>query len=234
MKSVIVKNLMIQFDSFNDSTQQMREYGYLIYMEYHKEIKQKFLDYPSYIEGLESKLYTNDTDIKSKLEKSNDIDVSSIAKGLKLEEGENQISILKLILEIYEKDYKDKEKIKYIKYINDYFDLLIDNKRSNYTKYYILGLAKNIPDKINNVCNIFKNSLDDIKNKIYAYFVVIILFFCLCYIVVPLIIFWNLDRNYFNKFIIDISYNIFSITILFTLFFTFIIYFALFYTKGIR
>ena len=28
-------------DSFNDSTQQMREYGYLIYMEYHKEIKQK-------------------------------------------------------------------------------------------------------------------------------------------------------------------------------------------------
>jgi hypothetical protein len=180
------------------------------------------------------KTYKNDADIKSKLEKSNDIDVSSIAKGLKLEEGENQISILKLILEIYEKDYKDKEKIKYIKYINDYFDLLIDNKRSNYTKYYILGLAKNIPDKINNVCNIFKNSLDDIKNKIYAYFVVIILFFCLCYIVVPLIIFWNLDRNYFNKFIIDISYNIFSITILFTLFFTFIIYFALFYTKGIR
>ena len=50
-------------DSFNDSTQQMREYGYLIYMEYHKEIKQKFLDYPSYIEGLETKLYTNDTDI---------------------------------------------------------------------------------------------------------------------------------------------------------------------------
>jgi hypothetical protein len=180
------------------------------------------------------KTYKNDADIKSKLEKSNDIDVSSIAKGLKLEEGENQISILKLILEIYKKDYKDKEKNKYIKYINDYFDLLIDNKRSNYTKYYILGLAKNIPDKINNVCNIFKNSLDDIKNKIYAYFVVIILFFCLCYIVVPLIIFWNLDRNYFNKFIIDISYNIFSITILFTLFFTFIIYFALFYTKGIR
>lgn len=178
--------------------------------------------------------YTNDADIKSKLEKNNDKDVSSIAKGLKLENEGNQISILKLILDIYEKDYKGTEKIEYIKYINDYFDLLIDNKRGNYTKYYILGLAKNIPDKINNVCNLFKNSLDDIKNKIYAYFIVIIVFFCLCFIIIPLIILWYYERLNFNKFIIDTSYNIFSITILFSLFFAFIIYFALFYTKGIQ
>jgi len=178
--------------------------------------------------------YINDADIKSKLEINNDKDVSSIAKGLKLENEGNKISILKLILDIYEKDYKGKEKIEYIKYINDYFDLLIDNKRGNYTKYYILGLAKNIPDKINNVCNLFKNSLDDIKNKIYAYFIVIIIFFCLCFITIPLIILWYYERLNFNKFLIDTSYNIFSITILFSLFFAFMIYFALFYTKGIQ
>ena len=45
--------------SFNDSTEQMKEYGYLIYMEYHKEIKKKCLDYPTYIEKLETKLNEN-------------------------------------------------------------------------------------------------------------------------------------------------------------------------------
>ena len=49
--------------SFNDSTQRMREYGFLIYMEYHKQEKLKYLDYPSYIERIETKIYTSDTDI---------------------------------------------------------------------------------------------------------------------------------------------------------------------------
>ena len=49
--------------SFNDSSQRMREYGFLIYMEYHKENNIKYLDYPSYIERLETKIYTSDTDI---------------------------------------------------------------------------------------------------------------------------------------------------------------------------
>lgn len=212
--------------------------------EYKKDIVDDILAKdPSYLKELKKIIiymlendekYTNDADIKSKLEKNNDKDVSNIAKELKLENNGNQISILKLILDIYEKDYKGREKIEYIKYINDYFDLLINNKRGNYTKYYILGLAKNIPDKINNVCNLFKNGLDDIKNKIYAYFIVIIVFFCLCFIIIPLIILWYYERLHFDKFIIDTSYNIFSITILFSLFFAFIIYFALFYTKGIQ
>jgi hypothetical protein len=50
-------------EAFNESTEQMKEYGYLIYMEYHKEIKKRFLDYPTYIEKLETKLYTNENDI---------------------------------------------------------------------------------------------------------------------------------------------------------------------------
>lgn len=49
--------------SFNDSTKRMREYGFLIYMEYHKQEKIKYLDYPSYIERLETKIYTNEEDI---------------------------------------------------------------------------------------------------------------------------------------------------------------------------
>jgi len=47
--------------SFYDSTQRMREYGFLIYMEYHKEEKKKYLDFSSYIEKLETKLYTDET-----------------------------------------------------------------------------------------------------------------------------------------------------------------------------
>ena len=49
--------------TFNDSPQRMREYGFLIYMEYHKENNMKYLDYPAYIERLETKIYTCDTDI---------------------------------------------------------------------------------------------------------------------------------------------------------------------------
>jgi hypothetical protein len=46
--------------TFYESTQQMREYSFLIYMEYHKEINEKFLDYPAYLERLETKIYTNE------------------------------------------------------------------------------------------------------------------------------------------------------------------------------
>jgi hypothetical protein len=49
--------------SFYESTQGMREYGFLIYMEYHKKEKIKYLDYPAYLDKLETKLYTNSDDI---------------------------------------------------------------------------------------------------------------------------------------------------------------------------
>lgn len=60
-----IYKLFIKFpvQSFNDSSERMREYGYLIYMEYHKENNIKYLDYPSYIERLETKFHTSDTDI---------------------------------------------------------------------------------------------------------------------------------------------------------------------------
>jgi hypothetical protein len=55
--------LKYPIQSFNDSTERMREYGYLIYIEYHKENKDKYLDYPSYLERLDTKIYTNEEDI---------------------------------------------------------------------------------------------------------------------------------------------------------------------------
>jgi len=60
-----IYTLFIKFpvQSFNDSRDRMREYGYLIYMEYHKENNIKYLDYPSYVERLETKISTSDTDI---------------------------------------------------------------------------------------------------------------------------------------------------------------------------
>ena len=47
--------------SFYDSTQKMKEYGYLIYMEYHKQENKKYVDYQTYIENIESKIYTDET-----------------------------------------------------------------------------------------------------------------------------------------------------------------------------
>ena len=53
--------------TFFDSTERMREYSFLIYMEYHKEEKMKFLDYPSYLERLKSKIYITDTTHKKRI-----------------------------------------------------------------------------------------------------------------------------------------------------------------------
>ncbi len=143
-----------------------------------------------------------------------------------------------MILDIYAKDYKNdkSDKIKYIKYINYYFDLLINNRKDNYTKYYILGLAKNAHknlDDLNELNNTFRNILFEIKSKIYVYFILIILLYCLFFFIISSIIYWYYEKKSIDKFIIDISYNIYSITILFSLFFAFILYFVLFYTKKI-
>jgi hypothetical protein len=53
--------------TFYDSTERMREYSFLIYMEYHKEEKLKFLDYPSYLERLNLKIYINDKSHKKRV-----------------------------------------------------------------------------------------------------------------------------------------------------------------------
>ena len=57
-----IYELFLKFpvQSFNDSTQRMREYGFLIYMEYHKKEKSRYLDYPAYLDKLETKIYTSD------------------------------------------------------------------------------------------------------------------------------------------------------------------------------
>jgi len=49
--------------TFFDSTQKMREYGYLIYAEYKKNEQEEYLDYPSYLERLDAKIHTDDVTI---------------------------------------------------------------------------------------------------------------------------------------------------------------------------
>jgi hypothetical protein len=49
--------------TFFDSTQKMREYGYLIYAEYRKNEQEEYLDYSSYLERLELKIHTDDITI---------------------------------------------------------------------------------------------------------------------------------------------------------------------------
>jgi hypothetical protein len=218
--------------------------------EYNKYItKEIIVEDSSYLKELKKiiifmlendKDYISDEDIRSKIElgRNIDSDVVKIAKKIKLNTGDNKKSILKLILDIYAKDYKNdkSDKIKYIKYINYYFDLLINNRKDNYTKYYILGLAKNAHknlDDLNELNNTFRNILFEIKSKIYVYFILIILLYCLFFFIISSIIYWYYEKKSIDKFIIDISYNIYSITILFSLFFAFILYFVLFYTKKI-
>lgn len=220
--------------------------------DYNKYItKDIMVEDPSYLKELNKiiifmiendKVYISDEDIRSKIVSGKNIDseVVSIANKIKFNTGDNKISILKLILDIYEKDYKsDKnDKIKYIKYINYYFDLLINKRKDNYARYYILGLAKNAhknsndPNDLNDLNNTFRDILFDIKNKIYVYFLLVIIFYCV-FVIISLTIYWYYEKNRINKFIIDTSYNIYSITIIFSLFFAFIIYFVLFYTKKI-
>lgn len=52
--------LKYPIETFYESTDRLKEYGYLIYLEYHKEKKIRFLDYPSYLSQLQTKLYKDD------------------------------------------------------------------------------------------------------------------------------------------------------------------------------
>ena len=52
--------LKYPIETFYESTDRLKEYGYLIYLEYHKEKKIKFLDYPTYLSQLQTKLYKDD------------------------------------------------------------------------------------------------------------------------------------------------------------------------------
>jgi hypothetical protein len=150
-------------------------------------------------------------------------------------------NILKKIFEIYENeydlitDYDDKKeyKIKYIKHINDYFELLIKNKDEDfYKQYYILGLVNTKTNTGISLNNEFDNLFKNISSNITTHYItLIVLYVVLFLILLPVIIYYE-KRPQSNIFIIDSLYYfdigkiILSLCIL-----AFIIYFALYYNK---
>jgi hypothetical protein len=150
-------------------------------------------------------------------------------------------NILKKIFEIYENEYKlitdidDKKdyKIKYIKHINDYFELLIKNKDDDFYKmYYILGLVKTRTNTGISLNNEFDNLLKNISSNITIHYItLIVLYVILFLIILPVIIYYD-KMPQSNIFIVDSLYYfdigkiVLSLCIL-----AFIIYFALYYNK---
>jgi hypothetical protein len=85
-------------------------------------------------------------------------------------------------------DYND-EKVEYKNYIDDLFNLIINDNEPNsnnlYIKNYIYGLIKN---KDNTDKNRLKNELIKIKKNIQAYYIVVFVFYCLFFIVAFIIL----------------------------------------------
>jgi hypothetical protein len=81
-------------------------------------------------------------------------------------------------------DYND-EKVEYKNYIDDLFNLIINDNEPNsnnlYIKNYIYGLIKN---KIDIDKNRLKNELIRIKSSIQAYYIVVVVFYCLILVII--------------------------------------------------
>lgn len=52
--------LKYPIETFIDNSERMKEYGYLIYMEYNKGELNDYVDYPTYLSRFETKLYKED------------------------------------------------------------------------------------------------------------------------------------------------------------------------------
>ena len=135
------------------------------------------------------------------------------------------------------KDYK----IKYIKHINDYFELLIRDKinKNNdkddfYRKYYIFGLANKFPT--NDLNTKFNDLLVEIAKKVSAYYIVIFTFYPLLFLIIAPIIIYKYNKDKTTNFIIDSLYyfNInFKKIILIFFILAFISYFIFYYNKSV-
>jgi energy-coupling factor transporter transmembrane protein EcfT len=79
----------------------------------------------------------------------------------------------------------EKNKVKYKNYIDDLFNLIINDNEPNsnnlYIKYYIYGLIKNKDD---NDKNRLKDKLIRIKSSIQAYYIVVFVLYCLILVVI--------------------------------------------------
>ena len=162
------------------------------------------------------------------------------------EEAEKKHSILKVIFQIYVQEYSknDKDKIKYIKHINDYFELLIKDreeidesslKETNYyTMFYIFRLKNNptYDTDLTEIYQKFDDMLNDINKKVSSYYIAIIVLYVLLFLIIApgIIYYYNVHQS--NIFIIDTLYyfNIGKILISACIL-AFVIYFVLYYNK---
>ena len=142
------------------------------------------------------------------------------------------------------KDYK----IKYIKHINDYFELLIrdkinknDDKDDFYKKYYIFGLANKFPTidlntNFNDLNTKFNDLLVEIAKKVNAYYIVIFTFYPLLFLIIAPIIIYKYNEDKTTNFIIDSLYyfniNFQKISLIFCII-AFISYFIFYYNKSV-
>lgn len=161
-------------------------------------------------------------------------------------EAEKKHSILKVIFQIYVQEYSknDKDKIKYIKHINDYFELLIKDreeidesslKETNYyTMFYIFRLKNNptYDTDLTDIYQKFDDMLNDINKKVSSYYIAIIVLYVLLFLIIApgIIYYYNVHQS--NIFIIDTLYyfNIGKILISACIL-AFVIYFVLYYNK---
>jgi hypothetical protein len=124
----------------------------------------------------------------------------------------------------HEKKIKD-EKMKFINYIDEYFNILNDDKSTDinyYARYYLLGLIKDnniansndIMKKLINYKVLLNKELIAIKNDIFKYYVTVIVFYVL-FLIVIIILNFNYIINtifellfmykiYFNKVLLSV------------------------------
>jgi hypothetical protein len=163
--------------------------------------------------------------------KEGNIDINIIKAILYTKETNEDAGIdnIKKIFTYRAADYNDeKNKVKYKIYIDDLFNLIInDNEPSSnnlYIKNYIYGLIKN---KDNTDKNILKNELLNFKKNIQAYYIVVFVFYCLFFIAAFII--FNLDKpsmTFITIYKLDIikviiGFFLIYIPILLTMFFSY-------------
>ena len=206
--------------------------------------------------GLWDNYITNDNTGKNFFDFLSDTDKTKFANEIKnitdevVEDGKQ--NILKKLFLIYKDgheaeanskyvgDEKKKRindyKIKYIKHINDYFELLIREKNNNidfYRKYYIFGLANKYSPS-NTLNDKFNNLLVYIADKVKSYFIVIFTFYPLLFLIIAPVIIYHHYPGKTKNFIIDSLYYFDIGKIILSLcIFIFIIYFILYYNKKI-
>ena len=154
----------------------------------------------------------------------------------------NKTTIVRDIIAIYHNDYNIKiessykdedekkshekkkidEKIKFINYIDEYFNILNNDKSTDinyYARYYLLGLIKdNTIDNTNNTMEILINykiqlnkELIAIKNDIFSYYVTVIVFYVLFFI---LIIIFNFEYIINTIYELLFMYKIYTIKVI--------------------